>query len=126
MKKINNIFKKEVNQKITARLSIKDFVPNITVLDGSYSVYEFTGKSSVNKPYEFNITFVSSSEIDITSLNEKDIVLNIEDEYSILEKKIICGRIYESSENSLVTNNKFMYKIKVVAPLQYLSHNNIS
>lgn len=124
MKKINNIFKKEVNQKITARLSIKDFVPNITVLDGSYSVYEFTGKSSVNKPYEFNITFVSSSEIDITSLNEKDIVLNIEDEYSILEKKIICGRIYESSENSLVTNNKFMYKIKVVAPLQYLSHNN--
>jgi hypothetical protein len=79
-----NPFNKEPNQKITARLKIKDFIPNITVSDGSYSVYEFDGKSSVNKPYEFNITFVSDREIDITLLNEKDIELSLEDNYETI------------------------------------------
>jgi type VI secretion system secreted protein VgrG len=113
-----NPFKTEPNQDIKARLTIKDFAPNPSVLDGSYSVYKFKGKSALNEPYSFNITFVSNYEIDIYTLSEKDVELEISDEHSLGNKKVY-GKIIEAAQRSMVAD-KYMYKIKITCPLKYL------
>ena len=109
------------HQNIKARLIIKDFMPNLSVLNGSYSVYKFKGKSAVNEPYSFDITFVSNLEIDISDLSEKDVELEISDANS-MNVKMICGKILEATQRSVVAN-KYMYKIKIVSPLKYLHYS---
>ena len=115
-------FKKEVNQDITARLLIKDFLPNIKSMSGSYSVYKFKGQSKVNEPYSFIVTFVSDFELNISELSDKDAVLTLADAHSS-DEKTICGKIYEASEKSVVAY-KYMYEIEIVAPLRYLENTN--
>ena len=57
----------QITQNIKARLNLLNYKPNqilgLGILDGSFSVYELSGTSSVNKPYEFEITFVSDDFI---------------------------------------------------------------
>ncbi|MGA1940870.1 type VI secretion system Vgr family protein [Arcobacter sp. YIC-310] len=119
--------RKEVNQEISCRLKLLNYKENeiigLGILDGSYSVYKLKGKSQVNKPYSFELIFVSDEFINIEELVDTDVEIKLQDEISPIIKKTIYGKIYKASEDSIVAR-KHLYKIEVVSPLYYLGLNN--
>jgi type VI secretion system secreted protein VgrG len=62
----------EITQNIRATLNLLNYNPTqnlgLGILDGSFSVYKIDGQSSVNKPYEFEITFVSDDFINVEDI----------------------------------------------------------
>lgn len=103
-----------IQQKITANLRFK-------TLDSDFSVYSFEGKSKVNTPYSFDITFISEEEMHIESMLDDDIELYINDENS-QSSKYIYGKVFKAIEQSVV-GSIYMYQLKVVSPLYYLGLN---
>ncbi|NQY51943.1 MAG: type VI secretion system tip protein VgrG [Campylobacteraceae bacterium] len=110
-----------IHQDIIARLKIMEFPQDFLSKDGKYSVYKLKGESEVNKLYDFTITFVSESAIDISEIADKNVELKLSDQNSVQEKTF-CGQVYNVSEKSVVSN-KHMYEIKISSPLRYLSLN---
>ena len=102
-----------IHQEIQARLKLSS---------GNYSVFEFEGFTSVNKPYKFNITFVSNESISIEDIVDASIELHIIDIKRPLISKSIFGMIFKASEDSVV-GNKYMYKIELVSPTHYMGLN---
>lgn len=117
----------QINQDITARLKLINYKPNeilgLGILDGSFSVYRLEGISGVNKPYEFEITFVSDDFISIEDIVDTNIELKLTDEINPLVKKSIFGKIFKAEEDSIVSR-KHLYKIHVVSPMHYMGLNN--
>ena len=123
-KPISNILsstRDNIHQDIIARLKIMEFPQDFLSKDGKYSVYKLKGESEVNKLYDFTITFVSESAIDISEIADKNVELKLSDQNSVQEKTF-CGQVYNVSEKSVVSN-KHMYEIKISSPLRYLSLN---
>jgi len=116
MSNIPKALTEKINQKIVARLYLKDMPIE------SYSIYKLDGKSEVGKPYHFRLSFVSLYPIKIENIVDTDAKISIQDENSSQEKDIY-GKIYKISENSVV-GSKYMYEVEVVSPLYYLQFNN--
>ena len=115
----------QITQKIKARVKLLNYKPNSVsgVDDGSYSVYSLIGQSKVNKPYVFELTFVSDKSINIEDISDTDVHVILEDMVDNKIVKDIFGKIYSVSEDSVVAN-KYMYKIKIVNPMYYLGFTN--
>ncbi|WP_099335439.1 type VI secretion system Vgr family protein, partial [Malaciobacter canalis] len=116
--------RKEITQSIKSRIKLLNYRSDLPdILNESLSVYKLNGYSKVNKPYEFEVIFVSEEFIQIEDIVDTDVELIIQDEVNPLDKKTIFGKVYEASEDSVVAK-KHLYKIKIVSPLYYLGLNN--
>ncbi|QEE32935.1 type VI secretion system Vgr family protein [Malaciobacter canalis] len=121
---INKNLRKEITQSIKSRIKLLNYRSDLPdILNESLSVYKLNGYSKVNKPYEFEVIFVSEEFIQIEDIVDTDVELIIQDEVNPLDKKTIFGKVYEASEDSVVAK-KHLYKIKIVSPLYYLGLNN--
>lgn len=127
MSELSKIFKAldtNILQDIKGKIKLLEYASNLTngVVDGSYSVYEFEGFSSVNKPYEFHITFVSDFIIDIEDIADTSVEFALSDTKNSLSNKSIFRKIFKAEENSVVAS-KYMYKIHLVSPMYYMGLN---
>ena len=115
----------EVNQEITCRLNLLNYKSNSVfgVSDANYSVYSLSGESSVNNPYIFDLVFISDSFIHVEDIVDTDVKIILEDKIDLRVSKSIFGKILKASEHSVVAK-KYLYTIKVVSPLYYLSLTN--
>ncbi|QEE31902.1 type VI secretion system Vgr family protein [Malaciobacter canalis] len=121
---ISKTLRKEITQSIKSRIKLLNYRSDLPdILNESLSVYKLNGYSKVNKPYEFEVIFVSEEFIQIEDIVDTDVELIIQDEVNPLDKKTIFGKVYEASEDSVVAK-KHLYKIKIVSPLYYLGLNN--
>ncbi|PHO14080.1 type VI secretion system tip protein VgrG, partial [Malaciobacter marinus] len=113
-----------MTQSIKSRIKLLNYRSDLPdILNESLSVYKLNGYSKVNKPYEFEVIFVSEEFIQIEDIVDTDVELIIQDEINPLDKKTIFGKVYEASEDSVVAR-KHLYKVKIVSPLYYLGLNN--
>jgi type VI secretion system secreted protein VgrG len=117
--------RKEVRQDINCRINLLNYKNNETigVVDGNYSVYKLNGESSVNKPYIFNLVFVSDEYIEVEDIVDTDVEIKLRDDVNPLVKKTIYGKIFKAKEDSIVAR-KYLYEVQIVSPLYYLSLNN--
>ena len=115
----------EVNQEISCRLNLLNYKANnvFGVSDGNYSIYSLSGESSVNNPYIFDLVFISDSFIHVEDIVDTDVKIILEDKIDLRVSKSIFGKILKASEHSVVAK-KYLYTIKVVSPLYYLSLTN--
>ncbi|WP_404319621.1 type VI secretion system Vgr family protein [Malaciobacter canalis] len=121
---ISKTLRKEIAQNIKTRIKLLNYRSDLPdILNESLSVYKLNGYSKVNKPYEFEVIFVSEEFIQIEDIVDTDVELIIQDEVNPLDKKTIFGKVYEASEDSVVAK-KHLYKVKIVSPLYYLGLNN--
>ncbi|WP_419782582.1 type VI secretion system Vgr family protein [Malaciobacter marinus] len=121
---ISKTLRKEITQSIKSRIKLLNYRSDLPdILNESLSVYKLNGYSKVNKPYEFEVIFVSEEFIQIEDIVDTDVELIIQDEINPLDKKTIFGKVYEASEDSVVAK-KHLYKVKIVSPLYYLGLNN--
>jgi type VI secretion system secreted protein VgrG len=111
----------DVDQEVQGRLRLLSSVSNDNeaILDGSYSIYTLEGISGVNKPYEFNITFISDTPITIESMVDTNAQIILTDVKDPLSTKTIFGMVFEAQEDSIVAS-KYLYKLKVLSPLHYM------
>ncbi len=81
--------RKEVRQDINCRINLLNYKSNETigVVDGNYSVYKLNGESSVNKPYIFNLVFVSDEYIEVEDIVDTDVEIKLRDDVNPLVKK---------------------------------------
>jgi type VI secretion system secreted protein VgrG len=115
----------EKRQKVYARLHLLSAgTPNPTegVGDGSYSVLKLSGKSSLNAPYAYRVTFVSDAELSVEKLADTDAKIMLRDENSPMRKREIFGKIAEIGESTSVAK-KQIYRATVVSPFYYLQFN---
>ncbi|MBD3798088.1 MAG: type VI secretion system tip protein VgrG, partial [Campylobacterales bacterium] len=117
--------RREVRQDINCRINLLNYKSNETigVVDGNYSVYKLNGESSVNKPYIFNLVFVSDEFINVEDIVDTDVEIKLRDDVNPLVKKTIYGKIFKAKEDSIVAR-KYLYEVQIVSPLYYLSLNN--
>ena len=106
-------------QKIKARLTLLNVAPHSIIKDGTYNIYTLNGDSSLGKPYEFEISFVSPTSLRVEEMVDTDVHILLEDEKNSIEKKEIYGKVFFAKEESKI-DRKFVYKLKVVHPLFYL------
>lgn len=89
-----------------------------------YFTFAFdNGESSVNKPYIFNLVFVSDEYIEVEDIVDTDVEIKLRDDVNPLVKKTIYGKIFKAKEDSIVAR-KYLYEVQIVSPLYYLSLNN--
>ena len=106
-------------QQIKARLTLLETEMHTRVSDGTFSIYKLTGESELGKPYEYEVTFISSHRLQVENLVDTDVHLFLNDELKRDDKREIYGKIFKAKEESLIAD-KYVYKIKVVHPLYYL------
>ncbi|RXJ87631.1 hypothetical protein, partial [Arcobacter sp. CECT 8985] len=60
LSQINKTLRKQINQNIKSRIRLINYRSDLPdILNESLSVYKLNGISKVNKPYEFEVVFVS-------------------------------------------------------------------
>ncbi|RYA22162.1 type VI secretion system tip protein VgrG, partial [Malaciobacter halophilus] len=78
---INKNLRKEITQSIKSRIKLLNYRSDLPdILNESLSVYKLNGYSKVNKPYEFEVIFVSEEFIQIEDIVDTDVELIIQDE----------------------------------------------
>ncbi len=94
------------------------------VLDGSYSISHISGESGINKPYSYDIDFVSDYEISLSDMLNVEVKVKLRDDNSTFKsERYICGKVFKAQEIS-IEGKKRLYRIQLVSPFHYLYHNN--
>ena len=101
----------QITQKIKARVKLLNYKPNRVsgVDDGSYSVYSLIGQSKVNKPYVFELTFVSDKSINIEDISDTDVHVILED--MVDNRGIEAGKVYVTKDNEKIIINIYIKMI---------------
>ena len=117
----------EKTEKIYSRLSLLDTSFSNTIVgvfDGSYSVRHISGTSGLNEAYKYIVDFVSDEKLRIEEIVDTDVKFTLIDENSKLRNsRSIYGKVYKIEESGII-GKKYLYKIDVVSPFQYLYFNN--
>jgi len=110
---------KELQQDISARLSLLETQFNPRVGDGTFNIYKLKGESQLGEPYEYTINFISPHRLKVEELVDTDVKIELEDAKKREEQRTIFGKIFKASEESIIAD-KYVYSLKVVHPLYYL------
>jgi len=107
-------------QQIKARLTLLETQIHSSVSDGTFNIYKLNGESQLGEPYEYNITFISPHRLKVEELVDTDVKIELQDELKRDEQRVILGKIFKASEESIIAD-KYVYSLQVVHPLYYLN-----
>ena len=115
---LSNLKEKDL-QQIKARLSLLETEFNRRVGDGTFNIYKLEGQSQLGEPYEYEISFITPYKLQVESLVDTDVKIELQDELKQDAHREIYGKIFKAKEESIIAD-KYVYNIKVVHPLYYL------
>ena len=115
----NYLSPKELQQNISARLTLLETNLHTRVKDGTFNIYKLKGKSSLGEPYSYTISFISPHRLKVEELVDTDVKIELSDDKDRSENRVILGKVFKASEESIIAD-KYIYSLKVVHPLYYL------
>jgi type VI secretion system Vgr family protein len=110
---------KELQQDISARLSLLETQTHSRTSDGTFNIYKLSGESQLGEPYEYNINFISPHKLNVEELVDTDVKIELQDAKDKDDHRVIFGKVFKASEESIIAD-KYVYNLKVVHPLYYL------